>query len=503
MILKKQWKEVVDTTSEVDLTFLVLRIVSLLGGLLWLFLVPLPARESSILVRALSLFALYSLGCYVLIFLRPAWIRKVYLASLFLDMVFLSHLIRSEANFENSFFLGFYLLVSLHTLYFGLRFGLMVATLSALAYYLSIFPLLQDIEWTDLGLRMAFLYFIAVPVGLLSERIKREKENVEDLNRQLADSLENLKRIQKKLIEAEKFSAIGRLTADIAHEIRNPLTAVGGFARRLDKRLVQGSKEKEYMTIIINEVDRLEKILVDTLVYGKASDFTLVRSDLTEPVAAVANLYRELCRERDIQLVEKYAADLPKTYIEQDQVRQALDCLVSNSLDAMSSGGTLTIEIKRTVENMTPYLIVVVKDTGGGIPREIVEFIFEPFYSTKKIGMGTGLGLPIVRKIMEEHRGMVRLENVPGEGASFALYFPNQSEEEEQKLSCWEFMRCGIEKDPSRRCPAYPYFGRICWSIAGTEQEGHARGICAAKIESCRQCTFFQMIHNCLPLYRG
>ncbi|MCB2183797.1 MAG: HAMP domain-containing histidine kinase [Desulfobulbaceae bacterium] len=501
--LKKKWHEIFFLATEVDLTFLVLRLVSLVGGVVWLYVAPLAPAERENLMEALSLFGVYSFVCYIVIFAKPVLLRKVYLVSLLLDLFFLANLVAYGIELEDSFFLGFYLLVCLHTVYFGLNFGLAVATLASVFYMGSIMHYLVHIHWTDLALRLIFLYLIAIPVGLLSEKVKRDKKMVEKLNERLAQSLENLHLMQGKLIEAEKFSALGRLTADIAHEIRNPLTAVGGFARRLDRHLPDEAKGKEYASIIIREVDRLEKILVDTLIYGKVTDFELKRENLTKPVSAAISLYRELCMEQGITVEDNCAPGLPKAKINAAQVQQALDSLISNAIDAMPSGGTLTVSLGMEKQNDTNYLTISVCDNGTGIGKGIYQYIFEPFFSTKKIGKGTGLGLSIVQKIMEEHRGFVRVESCPGQGADFVLYFPSQDEEEDVKLPCWEYLSCGIETDSTRHCPAYPHFGRICWSTAGTYSEGRIKGICATKLENCQQCSFYQMVNKCLPLYTG
>jgi hypothetical protein len=118
------------------------------------------------------------------------------------------------------------------------------------------------------------------------------------------------------------------------------------------------------------------------------------------------------------------------------------------------------------------------------------QLIFEPFYSTKRIG--TGLGLTIVHEIMDEHRGFIQAKSDEGSGTSFTLYFPYQPPEEDKKTQCWECLGCGIETDPSRRCPAYPYFGRTCWAIAGTMCQGKVMGTYAEKTNDCKQCPFFQ-----------
>ncbi|MCB2183757.1 MAG: HD domain-containing protein [Desulfobulbaceae bacterium] len=183
--LHKQWKTVSEATSEVDLVFLLLRLFSLAGGIAWFLIVPLLPREEAILVNALICFSIYSTVLYLVIFWRPGLLKKVYLVSLFLDMTFLSMLVHAETSFESSFFLGYYLLICLHTIYFGLGFGLLVAGISAVCYVVSILPMVASVEWTDLAMRIGFLFFITIPVGLLTEKVKRDKEKLEHFNRTL------------------------------------------------------------------------------------------------------------------------------------------------------------------------------------------------------------------------------------------------------------------------------------------------------------------------------
>jgi signal transduction histidine kinase len=497
--LRKHWKEVTAVTSEVDITFLVLRIVSLVGGLVWLAIVPYSVNEKSVLLNTLICFFLYSLGCYIMIFFKPAWLKKIYTVSFFFDIIFLANLVYSERSFENSFFLGFYLLVCLHTIYFGLRFGLLVATLSTFFYLLSVTSLLDYINWTDLVVRIVFLYFITVPLGLLSEKAKRDQKKVDDLDGRLVQAQENIRMMQEKLIAAGKFTALGRLTADLAYEIRNSLMTVGGSARRLQKTIAADAKEKEYSAMIVDELDRLDKIVVDTISYSKAEDVELVRHDLGLSAQAAAGRYRALCRERRIILEEHYASGLPLARVDDEHLQQALDVLIGRGIEAMPVGGVLELSTGRDTVNDTPYLTLSISDTGTGISHDVVQFIHEPFYAISKIGFAAGLGLALLKKIMEEHRGFVRVKNQVKGGALFTLFFPLQSEEQDRQIPCWEFLGCGIETDPSRRCPAYPHFGRICWATSGSVNENRSPGAGPVRIETCKECSFYRLVNNCLP----
>ncbi len=205
LILREQWKKVVGATSEVDLTFLLLRVFSLAGGIAWLLMVPISPRQEAILANALICFSIYGVLCYLVIFFRPDLLRKVYLSSLFLDMTFLSILVHAEASFESSFFLGYYLLICLHTIYFGLGFGVLVAGFSALCYLLSILPMMAEIEWTSLAMRIGFFFFITVPVGLLTEKVKRDKEKVEHFNQTLEIRVAERTEKIEALLEQERY----------------------------------------------------------------------------------------------------------------------------------------------------------------------------------------------------------------------------------------------------------------------------------------------------------
>jgi len=215
IFLHRQWKKVVAATNEVDLTFLLLRIFSLIGGISWLLIVRLPQPEETVLFKSLIFFFTYSLLCYLIIFFKPAFLKKVYLASLVLDLVFLSNLIHTETNFVSSFFLGYYLLICLHTIYFGLEFGLIVAAVSAVCYGVSIISVPAHIEWTDLTVRIGFLFFIAVPVGLITEKANRDKKKVENFNKTLESTVDQRMEKIRALLEKERY--LQEILSTVAH----------------------------------------------------------------------------------------------------------------------------------------------------------------------------------------------------------------------------------------------------------------------------------------------
>jgi signal transduction histidine kinase len=498
--LKARYESVRSGFEIADIGFLFLRIIALSGTVGWLLVAPVPGETVSTFLRIAGFFLSYCVLMYTLLFFRFDRKRDIYRLFLLFDLAFVYLLIVNSGGFASSFFIGFYLLTALHAFYYGYRSGLAVAVVCTAIYLLAGLRV-SAIEPIDFLLRISFLFLIAFPIGLLSVILRRDKEKIESLNRDLNESLETMKHLQGKLVEVEKLSALGRLTADVAHEIRNPLTAIGGFAKRLEKRLPEKTTEKEYAKIVVHEVARLERILRDTLTFSREAKYHLQYADMSHLLASTQAKFGEVCREKRLLLAVRPAPDLPPCIVDEDQIRQALDNLVTNAIDAMTDGGTLTLATRTACENGTHYVVIDVSDTGPGISPDLVKRIFEPFYSTKEIGHGTGLGLSICKKIMEEHRGSIRVSAASGGGAMFSLFLPYLPVDEIFKAQCWEIMRCGVEKSEkaAERCPAFPNYGRICWSVAGTLSETKVHCAVAEKIGDCRKCTFYEIVKPSCP----
>ena len=498
--LKARYESVRSGLEIADIGFLALRGIALAGTVGWFLLAPGPRDSTSIFLWIAGFFLAYCASGYALLFFRFDRKRDIYRILLLFDLAFVYLLIVHSGGYASSFFLGFYLLTALHSFYYGYRSGLVVAAVCAAIYLLAGFHV-PPFEPIDFLLRASFLFLIAFPIGFLSAILRKDKEKIESLNRDLSDSLETMKHLQGKLMEVEKLSALGRLTADVAHEIRNPLTAVGGFAKRLEKRLPEKTTEKEYATIIVNEVARLERILRDTLTFSREAKYHFQYSDMNRLLDVTEAKFRDLCGERHLHLAVRHAPGVPACIVDEDQILQALDNLVANAIDAMADGGTLTLATRTACENGTHYVAIDVSDTGPGISPDLVKRVFDPFYSTKKIGQGTGLGLSICKKIMEEHHGSIRVTASPEGGAMFSLLIPYIPVDGIFKAQCWEIMRCGVEKseNAATTCPAFPNYGRICWSVAGTMSDTKVHCSVAEKLGDCRKCPFYEIVKPLCP----
>jgi len=232
--------------------------------------------------------------------------------------------------------------------------------------------------------------------------------------------------LERQLAQAEKLAALGRFTANIAHEIRNPLTSVGGFARRLEKSISAGTREKDYANIIIAEVTRLEKILKNILSFSKEVPPNIVENNLAQVMERALLMHEDLFKEKSIR-VKTAIAELPRFPFDKDLIIEALENIFLNAVDSMADGGTLTVSIGREEGNANGRAFIKIADTGIGISKDNLQMIFEPFYTTK-VTEGTGLGLSITKKIIESMDGTVAIESEVGKGSTVLLSLPLNAE---------------------------------------------------------------------------
>jgi len=230
-------------------------------------------------------------------------------------------------------------------------------------------------------------------------------------------------RLRERLSQAEKLTALGRLTANVAHEVRNPLTVLGGFARRLEKKLSPESKERKYVGIINSEVARLERILRNVLTFSREAGLQPRPEEINAIIEESLAPFELLCKERSIR-IKRSLGDLPPVMADRDRMREVLHNLLANAVDAMPQGGVLTVASRKEKVHESPLLVVRITDTGAGIPEDKLRKIFEPFFTTKTLIHGTGLGLAISKKIVEDHGGDMGVESTVGKGSTFIFSLP-------------------------------------------------------------------------------
>ena len=231
----------------------------------------------------------------------------------------------------------------------------------------------------------------------------------------VVSDITELKNLRERVIKTERMAALGEVAARVAHEIRNPLVSLGGFARRLEKKLNGGLKE--YADIIAKEVGRLEDLLNEILSFVKETRIQKERVEAQKLMEEVISLTRSEIDDRGISLIREFG-DPVEIYVDPNRVKDALLNIIKNAIQALENHGTITLKIYR--KNKT--CILEIRDTGPGIAEEDLLFIFDPFYTTKKTG--TGLGLTITHRIIEEHDGRIEVESKTGEGSTFRVVIP-------------------------------------------------------------------------------
>jgi signal transduction histidine kinase len=223
------------------------------------------------------------------------------------------------------------------------------------------------------------------------------------------------------LSRANRLSSLGELAASIAHEIKNPLVSIEGFAKRI-LRAKDSEKVHQYAQLIEKEADRLSKVLTRLLDFSRMSEPAKEPLDLNETVDdTILFLEHHLTRFRHVSLAVKKAKRLPAVRADKTHVQQALINIVMNAAQAMSEGGPMVIE---TGTDRKGYAWIAVTDKGPGIEPAVLNRIFEPFFTTKSKGQGTGLGLPLSKRLVEANDGKIEFTSVLGEGTTFRLLFP-------------------------------------------------------------------------------
>jgi len=247
--------------------------------------------------------------------------------------------------------------------------------------------------------------------------------NIEKRNQELQE-------VQDRLVQMEKLTALGKMAADIAHEIRNPIICVGGFARRLLSDEHLNEKQKKYVNIISEEAIRLEAILQDVLVFSKETHVRFEQCNVNAIIKSALELLDLEIHDRSVEVNTFFFKDLDMIYADMQQLKQVFINLLTNALQQVAEKqGRINIMTYNTL-SLKGGVTVEVSDNGGGIAPEIIDNIFNPFFTTK--GTGTGLGLAIIRKIIENHHGNINVRNRPGVGVTFVINLPKDPREADE-----------------------------------------------------------------------
>lgn len=249
------------------------------------------------------------------------------------------------------------------------------------------------------------------------------------LYQELQERIAAQQRAESNLVRSARLAAVGEMAAGVAHELNNPLTTVTGFVELILDELPSDSPYREDLELALREALRAREVVRRLLDFSRPAEARRTRTDLRELINQVLSLISHLIRTNSIQLQVDYATDLPWAFVDPHQLQQVLLNLLHNALNAMPSGGILTLQTALENRDGSDWIVLRVKDTGEGISPENMERIFEPFFTTRPAGKGTGLGLSISYGIIQNHGGFIDVQSEIGKGSTFSVYLPVQSGE--------------------------------------------------------------------------
>jgi len=261
------------------------------------------------------------------------------------------------------------------------------------------------------------------------DEVRALKRGVHGLIQEYDQTYFELEKSRKHLFQAEKLAMLGKLAAGMAHSVRNPLTSVKMRLFSLDRSLDLNDAEKEDFNVISEEIGHIDNILQNFLEFSRPPRLKLQRVSPSDVVDQVALLLRHRLKSCNGNLTIERAKPLPEIQADPEQLKEAFVNIVVNACEAMGSGGYITIkEEEKFIDSGNRAALIRISDNGPGIPKRIQGKIFEPFFTTKE--EGSGLGLSIVERIIQEHGGTLAVESDEGEGTSFIIMLPITSQKE-------------------------------------------------------------------------
>ena len=331
---------------------------------------------------------------------------------------------------NSSYYLIYFLPVMTAAVYFEGTGTLIWTAITSAAYGSLLIPAyLENYELTpesakELVLRNIFFFLAAMLVNPFVSENRRQAKRYRLLAEELAETNRRLEQAQEEARRSERLAALGQLTAGLAHEIRNPLAVIKGSAETLTRRLQAADPvTTEVAGYISSEVNRLNTIVTRFLNFARPLKLERRLAQIPPLLERALKVALERWPEAKVEVAQQYSENLPEINVDPDLCEQAFTNLVLNAYEAMTdTGGRLTVRVAAANSDGRRGVEINIEDTGPGIPPELHGQIFNPFFTTKKEGVG--LGLSLVSKIVDDHRGWIRISSGPGKGACFRLFLP-------------------------------------------------------------------------------
>ncbi len=274
----------------------------------------------------------------------------------------------------------------------------------------------------------------------------------------IARDMREIKQLQRQLIQSDKMAAVGQLAGGVAHEINNPMGVILGFAQSIAKITKEDDPLYKPLKAIEREAIRCKNLVSDLLTFSKTERVHPEITDINKTIDETLSLIEAQAKVKDVKIIKYYGTDLPRVVTNKNQIQQVIINLCNNAIDAMHSGGRITIStdvsaahkpatgvesreqrgsannvvarLPRSVNEIKDdalslqYLEIIVSDTGQGMTEEVKKHIFEPFFTTKEVGKGTGLGLSLCYETIQKHNGTIEVESEVGKGTTFIIKLP-------------------------------------------------------------------------------
>jgi signal transduction histidine kinase len=356
-------------------------------------------------------------------------IVKILLGSLLLD---------HNGGIESAYYLIYFVPVVTAAMYFELWATLAWTVLTSAVYCSFVgWALIENIDpltglsalevtgetITELAIRNLFFFLTAVVVNRFVTENRQQVKRYRELAETLAETNRRLEQAQEEARRSERLAALGQLSAGLAHELRNPLAVIKGSAETLMRKLASSDPiNTELAGYISSEVNRMNALVTRFLDFARPHKLDEHQEPIPPLIEQALKEARDRWPDAKVEVERQFAPDLPDVTLDGELMERVFTNLALNAYEAMASGGgklrmaaVPTPDGKRGVE-------ITFQDTGPGIPAELREQIFNPFFTTKETGVG--LGLSIVSKIVDDHRGWIRVSGEPGQGACFQVYLP-------------------------------------------------------------------------------
>jgi signal transduction histidine kinase len=330
----------------------------------------------------------------------------------------------------------YYLPIALGGLWYGLRGGLGTAGLITLMYLPHVLGVNHGSMTIGYVLEIPVFLAVGFLIGLMVDRQEHYRRGLEVQAETLARSHRELQEQTRLLLEkevqlrrADRLSALGQLSAGLAHEIRNPLGSIKGAVEILQDDYPAGHPKAEFFAILLKEVNRLNDVLTNFLSFARPVNPHLTPVDVPAVLGALEGLVSGQARSRRVQVFTNFHSGPSRVMADETLLKQAFLNIMLNALEAMPEGGDLAISTRlgwgtaaSSAEERPEWLETVFDDTGPGIAEADLGRIFDPFFTTKKDG--TGLGLAITHRIIENHHGTIRVVSQRGKGTTFVITLP-------------------------------------------------------------------------------